>query len=75
MNLTRVVKGRTFVCDKTLHGQKHAVRYEGEKVIHVSPAVYDLLETDFEQVAKNLDVFFVRRSRRRLRVDEGGKQP
>jgi len=58
MTLTRVANfnGRTFVCDEALKGKKHAVRYKGEEEFYVSPAVFDLLESDIQAVAKNLIV-------------------
>ncbi len=57
-NLTQVAdyKGVRFVCDQKLAKRKYAVKYEGEEEVYVSPAVYHLLSSDLEQVAKSLMV-------------------
>ncbi len=57
-NLTQVAdyKGVRFVRDEKLAGKKHAVKYEGEDEVYVSPAVYDLLASDLDLVAGTLKV-------------------
>lgn len=68
-NLTQVAdyKGVRFVCDEKLSGKKYAERYKGRDEIHVSPAVFALLPTDLDLIAKSLKVRILpaRRSRRR----------
>jgi len=46
-----------FIRDETLRNLKYGVRYNHANPIHVSPAVFELLNTDdAEVVAKNLRI-------------------
>ncbi len=73
-NLTQVAdyKGVRFVRDEKLKGKKYAEKYEGGDEVYVSPAVYALLASDLDLVAKSLKVRIVAGKRRRLRDSENG---
>lgn len=57
-NLTQVAdyKGVRFVRDEKLTGRKYAVKYKDGDEVYVSPAVYELLQTDLDSVAQTLRV-------------------
>lgn len=73
-NLTQVAdyRGVRFVRDEKLKGRKYAVKYEGGSEVYVSPAVYELLSSDLDLVAKTLKVRIVAGKSRRLRNSENG---
>ncbi len=57
-NLTQVadIQGVLFIRDEKLAGRKYGVKYKDEEPIHVSPAVYELLQSDLDAVAATLQV-------------------
>lgn len=76
-DLTQVAdyRGVRFVRDEKLRGRKYAVKHADREEIHVSPAVYELLESDLDLVAKTLRVRILPGRSKRQKGERHGVLP
>jgi hypothetical protein len=67
-------RGLLFLKDEELEGKKYGVMIEGSREVRVSPAVYELIQTDPDSVSKVLTIKIlpVRRPSRPKRQGRGG---